>query len=286
MLRGGRYVHDDLVGVSPGGAALPAPAAGPSPALVTAGATRVGHDANGHETNGHETNGHETNGHETNGHETNGGEANVWDGDGDNGYREDGNGPDSHARPGNGHATAVPADGLAGEAPASPAIAGRISQADGSPAGGAAVTLIDDSGRQAGRSNAEPDGTFRIAAPDAGLYTLIAMAAAHQPEASAVQVGETPVQHDVTLKGSSELAGTARTGEGRTIGDARVMLLDPNGNLAGVTTTGPDGSYSFGDLAPGEYTVVASGYPPVAQALRLAPGEPLTHDPILGHPES
>jgi predicted MFS family arabinose efflux permease len=254
---------------------------------------------------------------------------------------------------------------------AGPPVSGRIRQPDGAPVGGAAVTLIDTSGRQAGRASAGPDGSFRIPAPGAGLYTLIAMAAAHQPQAAMVRVADGPVQHDVLLAGASQLAGTvraagtgepmagatvtlagprgevlaahstdekgwylftelvagsytlavsaptrepaallvtvaaagqtvqdvelagrsrlagtARTAGGRPIADARVALLDPDGNVATVTTTGPDGSYSFENLPPGEYTVVASGYPPVARGLQIAPGQGHTHDPVLGHPES
>jgi hypothetical protein len=89
---------------------------------------------------------------------------------------------------------------------------------------------------------------------------------------------------DVQLAARSRLAGTARTADGRPVPDARVALLDTEGNVATVTTTGPDGGYSFEDLPPGDYTVVASGYPPVAQTLQIASGGPHTHDPVLGHP--
>ena len=54
------------------------------------------------------------------------------------------------------------------------------------------------------------------------------------------------------LAGHSSLAGTARTADCRPLPDARVALLDPDGNVATVTTTGPDGTYSFENLPPGE----------------------------------
>jgi uncharacterized protein YfaS (alpha-2-macroglobulin family) len=254
-----------------------------------------------------------------------------------------------------------------------PLVTGRIHQPDGSPVGGAAVRLIDTSGRPAGRASAGPDGSFQIAAPGAGLYTLVAMAAAHQPQASMLRVGNAadgPVYHDVMLTGTSRLtgtvraagtgapvaratltltgpggevlaarttdatgqflftdlvagdynlavsapareptalhvtvagsgetlqdvelagqsrlAGTVRTAEGRPVPEAQVALLNPDGTVATATSTGKDGSYCFDDLPPGEYTVVASGYPPVAQPVRIAPGERHTHDPLLGHPQ-
>jgi MFS family permease len=255
--RGGRYVHEEAADIAPGGAALRAPAAGVSPALAGAGAAGRpgGQDAAGWPS----------------GPQGGGGPAgNGWAADGADGRAANGhNGQNGH----NGHTGGL-------------LVAGRIRQANGSPANGAAVTLIDTSGRQAGRSSAGPDGSFRIGVRSAGLYTLITMAASHQPQASTVRVGELPVRHDVDLRGTSRLAGTAKTADGRVIPDARVMLLDAHGNVAAVTSTSPDGSYEFENLTPGEYTVVTSGYPPVAQPLRIASGEPRTHDPVLGHPES
>jgi hypothetical protein len=217
-----------------------------------------------------------------------GGTGNGQDGNSQDGWhRQEGyeqGGQDGNGHGGNGQGSDSQ-DGWYGS-PGGLPVAGRVRLADGSPASGAAVTLIDATGRQAGRSSAGADGSFHIAAPASGLYTLIAMAAAHQPQASTVRVGDGPVQHDVTLAGTSRLAGTARTAAGEVIEDARVALLDPAGNVATVTTTGPDGGYSFENLPPGEYTVVASGYPPVAQSVRIAPGQPHSHDPVLGHPEA
>lgn len=50
--------------------------------------------------------------------------------------------------------------------------------------------------------------------------------------------------------------------------------------------TGPDGAYSFENLPEGEYTVIASGYPPVASRLTVAAGQRHTHDVQLGYPET
>jgi len=55
------------------------------------------------------------------------------------------------------------------------------------------MTLIDPAGRQAGRGSTAPDGSYRISTPGQGTYTLIAMASAHRPHASAVRVGGEPV---------------------------------------------------------------------------------------------
>ena len=89
---------------------------------------------------------------------------------------------------------------------------------------------------------------------------------------------------DAELRAGARIAGTACTATGSVIPDARIMLLDADGNVAVVTATGPDGSYGVDNLAEGDYTVIASGYPPAASRLRVASGAPHTHDVELGHP--
>ena len=49
--------------------------------------------------------------------------------------------------------------------------------------------------------------------------------------------------------------------------------------------TGPDGAYSFEDLDPGPYTVIASGYPPVAAALTVGDSAPEAFGLTLSHPD-
>jgi hypothetical protein len=40
------------------------------------------------------------------------------------------------------------------------------------------------------------------------------------------------------------------------------------------------------NLPESDYTVIASGYPPVASTLRITPGQPHFHDVHLGYPEA
>jgi EmrB/QacA subfamily drug resistance transporter len=255
--------------------------------------------------------------------------------------------------------------------PAGPPVYGHVRQPGGTPLADATVTLIDPTGRQAGRGRTGPDGAYTIPAPGSGTYTLIAMANSHQPYASAVRVAGQPVELDVLLAGASRLTGTvraagtgvplsgatvtladlrgevvaavrtgpsgeyliedlapgrytlavsapacqpaalpvlvadgqettqdaelrsgarvegtARAAAGTPVADARVTLLDSDGNVAAVATTGADGSYSFENLAEGDYTVIASGYPPAASRLQISSGQPHSHDVQLGHPEA
>jgi EmrB/QacA subfamily drug resistance transporter len=292
---------------------------------------------------------------------------------------------------GNGNGAVVPGLAAAPAAPAAPAaqpvtlgapvaetdagpgtapVQGYVRQPDGVALAGATVTLIDPAGGQAARARTGDDGWYQLAAPSAGAYTLIAMASAHQPHASAVNAGEQAIDLDVLLPGASRLTGTvraagtgtplagavvsladlrgevvaarstdeegrylvtdlapgryalalsapghqptampvtvadgdattqdaelrpgtkvhgrARTSAGTPVADARVMLLDGDGNVAGLASTEVDGGYSFENVPDGDYTVVASGYPPAASRLRVSSGEPQAHDVQLSHPE-
>ncbi|MBB2933007.1 EmrB/QacA subfamily drug resistance transporter [Amycolatopsis bartoniae] len=246
-------------------------------------------------------------------------------------------------------------------------ISGHIRRQDGSSVHGAALTLIDQRGRQVARGTAGGDGGYTINAPGAGTYVLIVSAGGHQPQASSVVVGQGPARLDLTLVGSGELsgivrlagrgtplpgatvtltdsrgevtgasitnaegaytfhgvgagaytlvasaermrpvatmltvpdsgvlrqdlelasavvlAGTARTDGGRAVPDARITVLDADGNVAAVARTDGEGRYVVSDLPEGDYTVVASGYPPATSQVSLQGGEE-THDVRLGY---
>jgi carboxypeptidase family protein len=161
-----------------------------------------------------------------------------------------------------------------------------VRRGDGSPLPGATVTLIDPAGRQAGIGHSGPDGRYRVPVA-AGTYTVIAMADAHEPFAAAVRVTDgQEARADAELRSGARLEGTARNTAGAPVPDARVTLLDADGNVAGVATSGPDGAYSLENLPEGEYTVIATGYPPAASRLKVAGSDPHSHDIELGHPES
>ncbi|AIJ26916.1 MFS transporter [Amycolatopsis methanolica] len=247
-------------------------------------------------------------------------------------------------------------------------VTGTIRRQDGTSVGGAALTLIDQRGRQVSRATAGGDGGYRIAAPGNGTYVLIVSAAGHQPQAASVVVADGPARLDLTLIGSGELsgvvrvagkgaplagatvtltdsrgevtgaaisdaqggyvfrgvgsgtytlvasadrmrpvaslitvpesgvlqqdveiapavllAGTARTDGGRPVPDARITVLDADGNVAAVARTDVNGEYVVSDLPEGDYTVVASGYPPATSQVNLPGGGDIQHDVRLGY---
>ena len=138
-------------------------------------------------------------------------------------------------------------------------IHGRVHRSDGVAIGGAALTLIDTSGRQVQRSASGDDGEYQLAAPAPGSYVLIVAARAHQPDASTVTVGFGPTALDVVLAGAGGLSGTVSlAGSGAPIPGALATLADDRGEVIGSARTGADGRYLFSELVAGPYTLVVS----------------------------
>ncbi|MEV0603268.1 MFS transporter [Streptomyces sp. NPDC050315] len=163
-------------------------------------------------------------------------------------------------------------------------LAGTVTTADGTPVRDAMVTLTDVRGEVVATTRSGREGGYVIGELVAGEYTLASSAPAFRPAALPVTVqASRETRQDVELAGGAVLRGTVRAGGGRPVEDARVTLLDAGGNVVDTATTGPDGLFRFVDLAAGEYTVIAAGYPPVATVLQVAGGGRTERDLQLGH---
>ncbi|MET9972288.1 MFS transporter, partial [Streptomyces sp. NPDC006356] len=162
-------------------------------------------------------------------------------------------------------------------------LAGRVLTPDGT-AVDATVTLTDVHGEVVATTRSGREGGYVITELVDGEYTLAASAAAFRPAAVPVTVkAARETRQDIELAGGALLRGTVRAGGGRPVEDARVTLLDAAGNVMDTLTTGPDGTFRFVDLSTGEYTVIATGYPPVATVLQVAGGGRTERDLQLGH---
>ncbi|ASR38661.1 MFS transporter [Prauserella marina] len=157
------------------------------------------------------------------------------------------------------------------------------SSTEGTPLPGVTVTLADSRGEVTGAAITQDDGRYSFTGVGAGSYTLVASGEGFRPCAVTLTVPDSGVlSHDVELTGAALLSGTARTEGDRVVGDARVTVLDAEGNVAAVARTDDSGRYVVSDLPAGNYTVVASGYPPAASEVRLDGGE-AEHDVRLGY---
>ncbi|MYW63864.1 MFS transporter [Streptomyces sp. SID8379] len=152
------------------------------------------------------------------------------------------------------------------------------------PVVGAMVIVTDVRGDVLATGLSGQEGEFTFAELVPGPVTVAVNAAGHRPLALPVEVGGTGVTRvEVELNSGSQVQGTINAA-GRPLNDARVTLVDAAGNVVATATTGDDGAYAFTDLDGGEYTVIATGYPPVATGLSVNGSGVDGHDIELAHP--
>ncbi|MER7234677.1 MFS transporter [Streptomyces olivaceus] len=154
----------------------------------------------------------------------------------------------------------------------------------GLPVKDAMVIVTDVRGDLLATAVTGEQGEFSFAELVPGTVTVAVNAVGHRPRALPVEVGGAGVTRvEVDLQSGAQVQGVVRAPHG-PLADARVTLVDAAGNVVGTATTGTDGAYAFTDLDTGEYTVIATGYPPVATSLTVAGPGADGHDIQLAHP--
>ncbi|MDI9832478.1 MFS transporter [Streptomyces sp. KAU_LT] len=152
------------------------------------------------------------------------------------------------------------------------------------PVAGAMVIVTDVRGDLLATAATGEQGEFSLAELVPGAVTVAVNADGYRPRALPVEVAGTGVTRiEVELEAGAQVQGVVRAPHG-PLADARVTLVDAAGNVVGTATTGTDGAYAFTDLDGGEYTVIATGYPPVATALTVTGRGTDGHDIELAHP--
>jgi protocatechuate 3,4-dioxygenase beta subunit len=166
-------------------------------------------------------------------------------------------------------------------------LTGTVRDTNGAPIGGAMIVVTDVRGEVVASGMSDADGGYTFSEVVAGTYTVAVSAQRHRPTAVLVEIGgdgnSRVTRRDIELRPGVRIAGTVQAHGHGPLADARVTLIDAAGNVVGVTTTGPDGRYSFADLSGGQYTVTATGYPPVATSVTLSGQDEDAHDVWLGH---
>ncbi|MGC0427192.1 EmrB/QacA subfamily drug resistance transporter [Streptomyces sp. SAI-195] len=154
----------------------------------------------------------------------------------------------------------------------------------GLPVKDAMVIVTDVRGDLLASAATGEQGEFAFTELVPGTVTVAVNAAGYRPRALPLEVGGTGVTRvEVDLQAGAQVQGVVRAPHG-PLADARVTLVDAAGNVVGTATTGSDGAYAFTDLDAGEYTVIATGYPPVATSLTVAGPGADGHDIELAHP--
>ncbi|MFC7306087.1 MFS transporter [Streptomyces monticola] len=166
-------------------------------------------------------------------------------------------------------------------------LAGVVHTADGAkPVVGAMVVVTDVRGDVLATGQTGEQGEFAFGELVPGPVTLAVNAEGHRPLALPVDVaGQGVTRIEVALQAGARVQGTVLAAGG-PLRDARVTLVDAAGNVVATSTTGEDGAYAFTDLDSGEYTVMATGYPPAAMALTVSGRGVDGHDIELAHPDA
>lgn len=166
-------------------------------------------------------------------------------------------------------------------------LAGVVRAAESAaPVEGAMVIVTDVRGDVLATGKSGETGEFTFGELVPGSVTVAVNAAGFRPLALPVEIGGQGVTRvEAALQSGALVQGVVRAGSAlRPLPDARVTLVDAAGNVVATSTTGEDGAYAFTDLDAGEYSVIATGYPPVASALTVAGRGAEGHDIELAHP--
>lgn len=142
---------------------------------------------------------------------------------------------------------------------------------------GAVVVVIDARGEVLATVRTDGLGEFALTGLERGTVTLAVSSPEHRPLALPVEIDGTGVTRvEAELRPGAQVRGTVRAAGG-PLGDARVTLLDPAGNVVVTATTGDDGAYAS-NLDGGPYTVIAAGHPPRAAGVTVAGADVENHD--------
>ncbi len=140
---------------------------------------------------------------------------------------------------------------------------------DGSAVAGAAVSLLDDRGRQVAGGHVDAQGAGELGAPHPGSYLLLFGAPDHQPGAATISVADGPAEAELLLTRSAVLTGSVRGPYGPLMA-ARLTLVQ-EGEIVDAAHSDPAGEFRIPGLGAGRYglSATAPGCLPVAVRIEL-----------------
>lgn len=151
----------------------------------------------------------------------------------------------------------------------------------GVPVADATITVTDVQGEVVGTARTGIEGGFSFISLPEGMYTLVVSAPSHQPAAAAVAIRQgAQARRDLELAARGSLNGEVWS-EDHPYEGARVTLMNGEGKIVATTMSDTRGSFAFGDLPLGTYTLVAAGHGPAAVPVLVKDGRAADADVTL-----
>ncbi|GAA4627353.1 hypothetical protein GCM10023196_039180 [Actinoallomurus vinaceus] len=149
------------------------------------------------------------------------------------------------------------------------------------PVADATITVTDVQGDVVGTARSTEGGGFSFISLPEGSYTLVASSPGQRPVAAAVTVRQgTQTRRDLELQARGTVNGEVWLHD-RPYDGARLTLMDEAGSIVGTAVSGVNGEFSFGDLDPGTYALVAAGHGPAAVPVQITGGRSIETDVTL-----
>lgn len=133
------------------------------------------------------------------------------------------------------------------------------------PVVGARVSVADASGRVIASTRSGKDGRYELRGLHSGDHVITVESEHYRPVTKAVTLPlPAGTEWDIDLAGRGSLAGVVRAPSGTPLAEMIVTVTDAEGRVVASAATDAEGRYAVSELEEGEYTVVATGYPPRA----------------------
>ncbi len=159
---------------------------------------------------------------------------------------------------------------------ADPSAADRVGHGADGGLVGVRMALHALDGTVVDRTFSAADGSFRLHAPGAGSYVVVADPEAFRPHAELVALEGAPVERRLALRRPTPVSGSVRDTADVPVVGASVTVTDTDGGVRAVRRTGADGTWECPELEPGTYTVavLAPGREPLADRLVVTEPSP------------
>lgn len=137
-------------------------------------------------------------------------------------------------------------------------VKGQVLNPGGEPIRSAVVTVLTAAGEAVDWSQADSEGRFAVAIPQAGDYLVVTTADGWRPRSRIMHLERTAPLPPIGLRDRLTLTGTVTDADGAPVVDALVVLTRQSGEVVGSLRTDHEGRYEMPRPTPGRYVVTVA----------------------------